>query len=423
MDQDTSEPNVIPTAEYHSAEDSGKSFLDLMDESFPTLDSEEAREGKTPEPVVKAEKKEKPAAEAKKAPPAAPAADVKPAEPAAEESTFDLGEADAFFSGDEDEPAAEAKAEEDFDEEAFDKQTEELSSGLELKAGEKFKSLRFELKEAKQAALQARPNPETEQELESLRLKAQELEGLKLRVEELSNVSAKAKLESDEDYRAKVLLPSSDIAASLSELATSYEIDPKVLKSIVATSDRKEQNALIEEYLVNFSELDRQEVYGHIREFRGIARLREEMMANAGKKLTEMEARKVEAEHARREDHRKNVQTLQKGIWEKYQKILPGLEDDDGEPNETYQKLVNRSMSIDFSKARGSDEAFAAFAGVALPHVIKQVEDLRAELAKYQKKEQRNVSAKPKLGSAPTPAPKGAGDTRSFVDRFADATF
>jgi hypothetical protein len=55
-------------------------------------------------------------------------------------------------------------------------------------------------------------------------------------------------------------------------------------------------------------------------------------------------------------------------------------------------------LSIDFNKAAGKDKAYAAFAGVALPHVIKELNNAKKMLQELTGKEANEILRRPKLG-------------------------
>lgn len=330
---------------------------------------------------------------------------VKPAEPveattpepsAIEETPILMDE--EFFGADEPEPAKEPAKEGDFDEAAFDRQTEEEVKGMDAKAGEKFKALKAELKAARQTSI----TPEVKAKLEALELKAQEADGLRLRIDELSNVSAKLKVENDPDYSRQILEPAAEIFAKSDELAAMYSAEPAILREIIKETDRRKQNELIAKHLDEFSDFDRNEIYRMTQDFGQLVSKRGQMMSDAEGNLARMEARRAEEQSRALQEQRSAVQSLQRNIWNKYKEVIPGFTDENGEATSTYSKLMAKSLSLDFSRAKGQDQAFAAFAGMALPHVVQQVAILKKELAVYRKEDQRSVAGRPLAGSAVT---------------------
>lgn len=309
-----------------------------------------------------------------------------------------------FFT-EEEKAEAEAKKEEakegEFDEAKFDAETAAVLKALEEKGhpGDIYKKVREELKQAKQSTI----SPEIQKEIEDLKLKAQEAEGLRARIDELSNQSAKLKVENSDEYIKEVVRPAENIFAKAEELAAQYDGDADVIKNIIRQRDRRVQNELISEQLKDMSDFDRSEVYRMVQDFNKLVDKREEMLEHAEKNIELFEAKRLEEESRLREEQKKNVQTIQKEIWSKYEDKIPGLLDEKGKPTEEFKSLMAKSMSIDFSKAKSRDQAYASFAGVLLPYLVKQMNSKDAELAKYRASDSNYVkkSASPSKSVAP----------------------
>lgn len=321
--------------------------------------------------------------------PAEPDKPLEPEPPVIDEDFFSEPDTDAEADG---EPQAEAS-----DEAAFEKETEELTKGMEQKAGEKFKALRSELKAARQQTV----TPEVQAKLAQLETKVQESEGLRARLDELSNQSAKLKVENSDEYTREVARPAANIFKKADELAALYEgTDPAVLKSIIQQRDRKTQNELIAEHLGDFSDFDRTEIYRMTQDFNVLLGKRGEMLEQAESKVAEFEATRIRSEEKALADQRAAVQTIQKDIWGKYKDKIPGFTDESGNETPEYKALLARSLAIDFGKARGKDQAYAAFAGTALPFVARQLAEARAELAARDKADGRAIKGRPAVGES-----------------------
>jgi hypothetical protein len=329
-----------------------------------------------------------------------------------------------FFGGTKEEKEPEKKEEQksdSFDEKAFDAETEEQSKGLDEKAGSKFKALRAELKELKSKVGEVVLPEETKKELETLRIKSEEVEGLKKRIEELASSSAKTKVEQSDDYRIEVIKPASLLFDRADELSRNYEMEPEILQAIIKESDRKKQNQLISEHLKDFSDFDQNEAYRIIHDFRGLVAKRELMLSEAETLLEKQETKRIADQNKFLEEQRTSVQTIQKEIWNKYKDFIPGLVED-GSETQVMKELRAKGLSIDFSTSRAKDQAFAAFAGTILPHVVKQLNAVKRELAERDKSEKKEVSSRPKPGESLSPSVfsdelKGS----SFMDRLQNA--
>lgn len=309
-----------------------------------------------------------------------------------DDSSSLIDEADDFLGLSEEEKTSE------FNEDSFNKETEEMSKGMDAKAGDKFRALRQELKEYKQKQTEVKVPADIEAKIKDLELKAAEAEGLRQQVEELSSVSAKVKVESSREYKQKVLEPAITILQESEKIATAHDVDPEVVQDIIREQDRELQIDLINAHLSGLNELEKQDLYRMIYEYRGLGKIRQEMLENASAKLSQIEAEQIEQQQRQLEEEKKAVQQIQSSIWDKYKAVIPGFTNENGDPTEDWSKLRNRALSIDFNKAAGKDKAYAAFAGVALPHVIKELNNAKKMLQELTGKEANEILRRPKLG-------------------------
>lgn len=309
-----------------------------------------------------------------------------------DDSSSLIDEADDFLGLSEEEKSSE------FNEDSFNKETEEMSKGMDAKAGDKFRALRQELKEYKQKQAEVKVPADIEAKIQELELKAAEAEGLRQQVEELSSVSAKVKVESSREYKQKVLEPAITILQESEKIATAHDVDPEVVQDIIREQDRELQIDLINAHLSGLNELEKQDLYRMIYEYRNLGKIRHDMLENASAKLSQIEAEQIEQQQRQLEEEKKAVQQIQSSIWDKYKTVIPGFTNENGETTEDWSKLRNRALSIDFSKAAGKDKAYAAFAGVALPHVIKELNNAKKMLQELTGKEANEILRRPKLG-------------------------
>ena len=393
------------------ADPTGKGIMDAMDEFFdgpstPVTPAPEAISSAPDKPV-----ETPPPSEPEKASPE-PVEPVEEPVPAIDEE---------FFS---DEPETPAEGNEEsvkpgaFDEKAFDKETEDSIKGMEVKAGEKFKALRAELKQAKQTTI----TPDIQQKLADLEIKAQEAEGLRACLEEVSSQSAKLKVEASDDYEREIVSPAKDIFAKAGELAALYETDATILKAIIKETDRKVQNELIAEHLKDFSDFDRNEVYLMTKDFNGLVAKRERMMANADKEIERQQVQRIEQEKTLLAEQRRAVQTIQKDIWNKYKEVVPGFVED-GEETPEFRKLMGKALSIDFGTAKARDQAYAAFSGVVLPHVVKELGEMRKRLSAYEKGDAKSQRSAPKPSGSVSPTPATPAGEVDYLEQFNNMDF
>ncbi len=346
----------------------------------------------------------------------------------AKDDDADEFEEEFFTKADEkkDEKPDEKKDDPDaFNADKFDAETAKLSEGItDKKANEKFVELRGELKSMKQQLVSKSAAPEVMAELETLRVKASEADGLRQRLDEVSSISAKVKLEQSDKYDAEITKPAARIFAAADEIATTYELDPSAIRAIIKEKDRKKQDELIEANLEKLSGFNKSEVYRLAHDFRGLLDHRKSLLDNAEDELKKAEVKRVADEKKLIEDHRTTVQTLQRSIWDKYKDKVPGFVDDDGAPTDTFKTLMARAVSIDFVTSTPRDQAYAAFSGVVLPHLMKENARLKRELDERDKADGKEVKQRPKASTSiakkdPPAEPKG--DT--FMERMANTEF
>lgn len=308
-----------------------------------------------------------------------------------------------------------------FDEESFNKETEESVRGMEANAGIKFKALRNELKEAKQNAI----SPEIQQKLNDLELKASEAEGLRQQISELSNQSAKIKVETSEEFRREIRKPVDDLYDKSEELANLYEGDPQVLWSIISEGDRKKQNELIKEHLSEFSDYDKSEVYRISQDLTRILGKRNEMLQDAEKYIQKIESDRVMQTEKALEENRKVYQTHLRSLWDKYKDKVPGLVGEDGKETEAFKYMRNKTMSLDFSRAGTRDMALASFSGVMVKHLAGEINNLRQQLHEYEVGDEKAIKSRANTGKSinSSQASPSSDDNRSFVEKFADMDF
>lgn len=323
-----------------------------------------------------------------------------------------------FFSDTSTEDVVKNEGTKEFNEADFDKQTEDSVVGMEAKAGDKFRELRAELKEAKKQVI----SPDVTAKLQELELRAQEAEGLRERLEEISSQSAKLKVEASDEYSNSIVKPVMEIFQKADELAGLYDIDPSAFKDIIKERDRKVQNQMIAEHLSDLSDFDRSEAYRMIQDFGLIMNNREKMLSNADKEIERQQIQRIESDKAFLAEQKKAVQIIQKDIWEKYKDKIPGFLEDGKETSE-YKKLMAKSLSIDFSQSKARDQAYASFAGVALPHAMKELHAMRKRLSVYESNDDKAVKSTPKPSSSVSATPHSEKAEASFLDRFANADF
>ena len=201
------------------------------------------------------------------------------------------------------------------------------------------------------------------------------------------------------------------------QIATSQNVDSDIVQAIIKEGDKERQVLLIKEHLSEMNDIDKQDLYRMIYEYKSLGKIRNEMLDSASEKLSQIEAQQIEEQKQSFESEKKAITDIQANIWDKYKTVIPGFSDEAGEPTEEWKQLRNRSLSIDFSKAAGKDKAYAAFAGVALPHVIKELNAAKKLILEISGNEANEMLRRPKLGQAPISSPSTPEDLISLMRR------
>ena len=299
----------------------------------------------------------------------------------------------------------------DFNEKAFDLQTEEEVKGMDAKAGEKFRALKAELKAAKQVTL----TPEVQAKLQELELKSSEIDGLKARLADVSSQSAKLKVENEERYQREVVQPAASIFTQADALSERLQLDPQILRQIIKERDPVTQEELMSTHFGEASLVIQSKVLGFSEKFGDLIERREAMLENAESELEQLKTQRIESERKLLADQRVSVQTLQKSLWDKYKEVIPGFVDEEGETPK-FRELVAKGLSIDFSRAKANDMAFAAFAGSALPHAMQELATLKKRLAVYEKEDNRKVRTSSKASASLQPTMAEDSSDEDFMD-------
>lgn len=333
-----------------------------------------------------------------------------------------------FFSEEEDANSTENSNDESkFDADAYDIQTQKMVKAMEEKGhpGDAFAEVRSELKKAKEALAKQQPSEDVQAELRDLRSKAEQYDGLKQRLDEVSAESAQLKVQNSPEYEREILAPVSKILERAEQIAEVYEVEAAVLKDIVRNPDIKQRDQMLKEYAESLGPVGSGEIGRLASEFSGYRDKREQMLENAEAELERLQVQELKANELALKAHNEQVQALQKNMWESNKELIPGFVEENGEVTETYKQMMSKGLSIDFSKARAKDQAFAAFAGTVLPHMAKQLAALKKELSEYKKNEESSKRSSPTPSGSVKQTQTSGKDNKpkTFLEAAAEVDF
>ena len=336
-----------------------------------------------------------------------------------EEKVADIMDED-FFPPEEKEEKEEKT--DDFDDKAFEEQTDALTKGMEAKPGEKFKELRNELKEFKKKALESVVPEDTVKEIAALKLQIQEQEGLQARFDEMAGKSAKLQVESSKAYESGITKPAKALFEKADALAEAYQIDPSHVRAIIKESDVAKRDAMVEEFLSDVPAYNQARVIHHSEEFSSLLQKREDMLSDADATISKGLAENIVSEQKALDEQRQVVQTIQGDIFEKYKDKIPGFMED-GQETAAFKQLKGKGLSIDFGKARARDQALAAFSGVVLPHAMQEISKLQKELSAYRDEDALAKKGSTSSGNSVKPSSVKKEESVGFMDNFLKADF
>jgi hypothetical protein len=344
---------------------------------------------------------------------------------------FDKGEETAPWDKKEEEtePAAEKKEESEAEPEAEEPKEEseaeaeeegddsEETKNMSAAAGAKFKELKTELKEYK--AKLAEATKLIEESKSTAPANPEEVETLKAKLAEYEQEIAVTRVEATPEYKRAVIEPTQAILDAASTLAERYKIDARKLVNALREESAAEGSDALTELAGDFSERDRVRLYRMADDLSDVARRREYLRENASKAYEERQAQmKAEEERMEKSYREKTAQTATK-IWNETFSEHPVISKMD---KAIIEEVRGAGSEADLLESTPEERAYAVYAGVALPHVVKQFEAATSKVAELEKALSKYKKASPKVsGNTDTTVstPEDAGFLDAIEKRFA----
>lgn len=307
-------------------------------------------------------------------------------------------------------PEAEEKAEpetEEKEEEADDE--EEDTKNMSAAAGAKFKELKAELKTYKSKVAELE---KAAQQSQSVEQSSEEVEQLKARLAEYEQEIAVTRVEATPEFKRAVIEPTQAILDTASSMAERYKIDARKLVNALREESVSEGSDALTELAADFSERDRVRLYRMADDLADVSRRRDYLRENASKAYAEQQE-KAKAEEARAEQayREKSVKTAAK-IWEETFAEHPALS---GLDKETVKEIQNSGSEADLLDSTPDVRAYAVYAGVAFPHVVKQLGAAQEKVAELEKALSKYKKASPKVSGNTDTTPTVVDDV-GFLD-------
>jgi hypothetical protein len=342
---------------------------------------------------------------------------------------FDKGEETAPWDKKEEEmePAAEkeeeseAEPEEKSEEPKEESEAEEEDDGEETKnmsaaAGAKFKELKTELKEYKAKLAEATKLIE---EAKSTPANPEEVETLKAKLAEYEQEIAVTRVEATPEYKRAVIEPTQAILDAASTLAERYKIDARKLVNALREESAAEGSDALTELAGDFSERDRVRLYRMADDLSDVSRRRDYLRENASKAYEERQAQMKAEEEKMEKSYRERTSQIATKIWAETFSEHPVLSKMD---KSIVEEVRGAGSEADLLESTPEERAYAVYAGVALPHLVKQFEAATSKVAELEKALSKYKKASPKVsGNTDTSVsvPEDTGFLDAIEKRFA----
>jgi len=285
-----------------------------------------------------------------------------------------------------------AADEEDKEESEDEKEeAEDDTKNMSASAGAKFKELKTELKtyKAKVAELE-----KAVEEAKAAPAKDGELEALNAKLEQYEKEIAVARVEASPQYVKGVLEPTQIILDAAAGLADKYKVSMGQLTNALREESAGENSDALTELAGDFSERDRVRLYRMADDLSEISRRRDFLRNNAAEAKAEMEKKQAAEEQEALLKSQQELKQKFEETWEDTFKDKDFVKSLDKKVINELQEFVN---TTDHSKVSVEERAYAAYAGLLLPHMVEKLQKLEAQTAEYQKALSKYKKASPKV--------------------------
>ena len=308
------------------------------------------------------------------------------------------------------EPAKEETTEEKKPDEAA---LDAAEAKMDVKTGTAFKTVRSELKKARETQQQL------ESQIEELKAKAQAAEEATALKEKLSQYEEEIKatrFEATEEFQNEVVKPLDAALEGIAQIARKYEVPEADLVGAMREPDPNVRSDKLAEISANFNRIDIGRFDRLVDAAMELSVKREAMLSKKGELLQQFEAKKA-AEAAQAAEREKSAWTnATESTFAKLQKEIPSFFKE-GDPK--VQQIRDFVKSVDFGKASPEDKAALAYKAASFPVVVQMLENLYKENQALTEKVGKITKATPKSGAGSSQAevtPKAFG---SFQEAMA----
>lgn len=287
---------------------------------------------------------------------------------------------------------------------------EEETKNMSAAAGAKFKELKSELKEYKAKVSELEKAVE---EAKSSPQNSEELEELKSRLSEYEKELAVGRIEATPQYKRGVTEPTEAILEAAAGLADRYKVNVRKLVNALREESVAEGSDALTDLAADFSERDRVRLYRMADDLTEVSRRRDHLKQNAEQVMAE-EQKKAEAEESRMENaYKEQASKAAASVWKETFAEHPVISKLD---KNILQEVQSAGVEADLLDSDPNTRAFAVYAGLALPHMIKQLETATGKVAELEKALGKYKKAAPKVSGNADTTPAPNSDDVGFLD-------
>lgn len=280
-------------------------------------------------------------------------------------------------------------------------------------AGAKFKELKNELKTYKsKVAEMEKALAERETEVGSSEETTSQLADLRSKLEEYEREIAVSRIEASPQFKEAVLQPTQAILDSAISLAEKYEVTPRKLVDALRHESTGDTSDALTEIAADFSERDRVRLYRMADDLAEVSRRRDYLKENASKAMAEMTEKQKLEEAAAEKRYKEETVKIANETWSQTFEGNPVIQ---SLGEEVIKELKSAATEADLLDSVPEERAYAVYAGVALPHLVKKYSEVISKLAETEKALGKYKKATPKVsGNTDTSTQKQ--DPGGFLD-------
>lgn len=294
-----------------------------------------------------------------------------------------------------------------------DEETEEDIKSMSSSAGAKFKELKTELKSYKSKVAEMEKLLSERNAVTTEDQASPQLEELRAKVEEYEREIAVARIEASPQFKEAVLAPTQAILDSAVSLAEKYEVAPRKLVEALRQESMGDTSDALTELAADFSERDRVRLYRMADDLAEVSNRREYLKQNASQAMAEMAEKQKAYEMEAERQYREEALKVANSTWTETfaeNPVIQSLGED------VIKELQQAAPEADLLDTAPEERAYAVYAGVALPHLVKKYAEVASRLAETEKALSKYKKATPKVSGNTDTSPQ-----KQEVGGFLDA--